>query len=376
MLRIGYDAKRLFNNFTGLGIYSRTLLGNLAKAAPENEYWLYTPKIRKHPETETFLDQLPFRVRTPRGRNAGWWRSSGIKKDLHRDGIQLFHGLSHEIPLGLHQSGIPGVVTMHDLIFKRYPDQYAFLDRLIYDWKFKYACRHADCIVAISESTKNDIVEFYSIDPQRIEVIYQSCDARFAQPRSPEEVAGIVQKYGLPQNYLLYVGSIIERKNLLRIVQALELLPPDLRLPLAVVGKGGAYEKQVRQYIADKGLAQWVHFISPVFAELPTLYRGASVFLYPSMCEGFGIPVIEALNCGTPVITSNVSSLPEAGGPGAWLVDPASVEAVAEGIRVLLTDTRERSARISVGLDYVRRFEPGAVTEQMLALYAKTLSSS
>ncbi|MFM9950895.1 MAG: glycosyltransferase family 4 protein [Saprospiraceae bacterium] len=376
MLRIGYDAKRLFNNFTGLGIYSRTLLGNLAKAAPDNEYWLYTPKIRQHPETEVFLDHLPFSVQTPGGRNATWWRSSGIKKDLLRDGIQLFHGLSHEIPLGLHRTGIPSVVTIHDLIFKRYPDQYAFLDRLIYDWKFNYACRHADRVVAISESTKNDIVEFYGIAPERIEVIYQSCDARFSQPRSPEEIASVVQKYRLPQNYLLYVGSIIERKNLLRIVQALELLPPDLRLPLAVVGKGGAYEKQVRQYIAARSLEPWVHFIAPVFAELPALYRGAAVFLYPSVCEGFGIPVIEALNCGVPVITSNVSSLPEAGGPGAWLVNPESAEAIAEGISVLLSDTQARKARILAGLDYVQRFEASVVAEQMFTSYAKTLSSS
>jgi len=376
MLRIGYDAKRLFNNFTGLGIYSRTLLGHLAKAAPENEYWLYTTKIKQHVETQVFLEHPPFKVQTPDGGNAAWWRSIGIKKNLQRDGIQLFHGLSHEIPLGLHRTGIPSVVTIHDLIFKRYPDQYAFLDRLIYDWKFNYACQHADRIIAISESTKTDIVEFYGIDPQHIEVIYQSCDARFAQPRSPEEIAGVVQKYGLPQNYLLYVGSIIERKNLQRIVQALELLPPDLRLPLAVVGKGGAYEKQVRQYIADKRLGPWVHFIAPVFAELPALYRGASVFLYPSQCEGFGIPVIEALNCGTPVITSNVSSLPEAGGPSAWLVNPESAEAIAEGIRVLLSDIQTRNARISAGLDYVKRFEASVVTGQMLALYTKILSSS
>ncbi|NUO03076.1 MAG: glycosyltransferase family 4 protein [Saprospiraceae bacterium] len=374
MLRIGYDAKRLFNNFTGLGIYSRTLLGNLANAAPENEYWLYTPKIKQHVETQRFLSGQPFHVQTPGRGNAAWWRSIGIKKDLSRDGIQLFHGLSHEIPLGLPRSGIPSVVTMHDLIFKRYPDQYAYPDRLIYDWKFRYACRHADCIVAISESTKTDIVEFYDIDPKRIEVIYQSCDARFAQPLPPENIDCVVQKYGLPQNYLLYVGSIIERKNLLRIVQALELLPSDLRLPLAVVGKGGAYEKRVRQYIAEKRLEPWVHFIAPVFAELPALYRGASVFLYPSACEGFGIPVIEALNCGVPVITSNVSSLPEAGGPGAWLVDPASTEDIVEGIRVLLTNEEERNARIAKGLNHARRFDSSVVTKEMLGLYAEILS--
>ncbi len=373
MFRIGYDAKRLFNNFTGLGIYSRTLLRNLAQTAPEHEYWLYTPKIRQHAETSPFLNNPSFQVRTPRSGFPVLWRSAGIKKDLNRDGIQLFHGLSHEIPLGLHRTRIRSVVTIHDLIFRHYPEQYALPDRLIYDWKFKYACQHADRVVAISESTKKDIVEFYGISPERIEVIYQSCDARFAQALSAEEITLVARKYGLPENYLLYVGSIIERKNLLRIVQALELLPADLSLPLVVVGKGGAYEKKVRQYLAGRALESRVHFISPVFEELPALYRGASVFLYPSMCEGFGIPVIEALNCAVPVITSNVSSLPEAGGPGAWLVNPQSAEAIAAGIQSLLTDTSDRNARIQTGLDYVQRFKDGAITPQMLALYAKLL---
>lgn len=374
-MQIGYDAKRLFNNFTGLGIYSRTLLRNLAKASPDDAFWLYTPKTKDHTETQPFLQNPAFKIRTPQRGNAAWWRTSGIKKDLQHDGIQLFHGLSHEIPLGLPRTGIRSVVTIHDLIFKHYPSQYGFFDRLVYDWKFKYACRHADRIVAISESTKQDIIAFYGIAPERIEVIYQSCDKRFLQKLPPATIAATAQNYRLPQQYLLYVGSIIERKNLLRIVQALALLPNDLKLPLVVVGKGGGYEKQVRQYIADKALEEWVHFIRPDFEHLPAIYQGASVFLYPSVCEGFGIPVIEALCSGVPVITSRLSSLPEAAGAHSWLVDPASAEEIAEGIHVFLTDAALREKAIREGLIHVEKFKDAVVTQQMLALYRSLLSS-
>ena len=156
-------------------------------------------------------------------------------------------------------------------------------------------------------------------------------------------------------------------------MQALALLPNDLKLPLVVVGKGGRYEKQVRQYLADKAMEQWVHFIRPDFEHLPAIYQGASVFLYPSVCEGFGIPVIEALCSGVPVITSNRSSLPEAAGAHSWLVDPTSAEEIAEGIRVFLTDASRREKAIHEGLIHVEKFRDAVVTQQMLALYRNML---
>ena len=179
MLRIGYDAKRLFNNFTGLGNYSRTLLANLAEYYPDNAYFLYSPKIAKNDETHFFLNSALFNVQLPKRGPGAYWRSVGIKRDLLKHKIQLFHGLSHEIPLGLEKANIRSIVTIHDLIFERFPEHYPFIDRKIYSLKFRYACRHADHIVAISENTKQDIIEFYDIPPEKISVIYQSCHERY-----------------------------------------------------------------------------------------------------------------------------------------------------------------------------------------------------
>ncbi len=374
MYRIGYDAKRLFNNFTGLGNYSRTLLRNLANFYPDNVYFLYTPRVVKNDETQFFLNSPMFSVQMPRRGSRAYWRSWGMKKALRKHKIQLYHGLSHEIPIGMQQTGIKSVVTIHDLVFKHYPQQYSFFDRQIYDFKFKYACQNADQIIAISESTRQDIIKFYNIPPEKIEVIYQSCHERFMQERSPKTIEATLKRYKLPRDYFFHVGSIIERKNLLGIVQALELLPPDLRLPLVVLGEGKAYKQHVLDYIARKGLEDRVIFLKADFDDMPALYQQAKVFLYPSFYEGFGIPVLEALFSRTPVITSNVSSLPEAGGPHAYLVDPAQPEAIAKGIRQILTDEALRAHMVEQGYAHAQQFRGEPLTEQLMDLYKKMLN--
>ena len=373
MYRIGFDAKRLFNNFTGLGNYSRTLLQNLAAYYPENAYFLYTPKIRRHPETNFFLASPAYYVYEPRGPLRALWRSWGVKNQLRRHRIQLYHGLSHEIPFGIQASDTKSVTTIHDLIFKAYPGQYRWADRQIYDLKFGYACRHSDSIVAISEATKTDIIRYYNVPPEKISVVYQTCHERFMQERPNRELEEVCQKHGLPSSYMLYVGSVIERKNLLGIVKAIALLPESLRLPLAIVGKGGSYQQQVIDYARQNGLSKLLYFIFPEPAELPALYQQATLFLYPSYAEGFGIPVIEALYSRTPVITSNCSSLPEAAGPGSWLADPADPGHIAAGIERILTDDDFRIQMIQQGAAYAQRFHPKELTTQMMDLYRRLI---
>lgn len=373
MFRIGYDAKRLFNNFTGLGNYSRTLLRNLATYYPDNEYFLYTPRVFKNPETTYFLNSPLFTVTTPKRGSGAWWRSFSVVNDLRRHKIQLFHGLSHEIPSGIRLAGIPAVVTIHDLAFKRYPGFYPFIDRQIYDIKFRHACRHADRIVAISESTKNDIVEFYGIAPEKVAVIYQSCHERFQQEKSQKTIDYVLHKYQLPRDYFLFVGSLSERKNPLVILEAVARLPPDLQLPIVIIGEGRSYKAKVLEYMRKYSMERKVFFIKPEFEDMPAIYQQADVFLYPSFYEGFGIPILEALFSETPVITSNVSSLPEAAGPDSLLASPDRPEEIAAGIRKILTDETFRRNMIEKGYQYAQRFQGDVLTAQIMELYEDVL---
>lgn len=373
MLRIGFDAKRLFNNFTGLGNYSRTLLKNLTTYYPDNAYFLYTPKVTRNEETRFFLNSALYNVQMPEKGVPAYWRTWGVKSSLKKHKIQLYHGLSHEIPRGIHKTGIKSIVTIHDLIFKRYPAHYKWIDRQIYDSKFRYACQQANQVIAISESTKKDIMAYYRIPSEKIHVIYQSCHERFLQEKDSKVIDSVLTKYNLPGQFLLYVGSIIERKNLLGIIKAMEQLPKSSLLPLVVVGKGGSYKTKVHAYIRRQGLENQVFFIQPDFDDLPALYQKANIFLYPSFHEGFGIPILEALFSRTPVITSNVSSLPEAAGPHSCLIDPHQPEQIAAGIQSILTDESKRQQMIEKGYEYAQRFQGEQLTKKMVRLYEKTV---
>lgn len=368
-MNLGFDAKRIFHNFTGLGNYGRTLLHDMQQVFPAQSYHLFTPRIGSHPRAQAFADAARFQVHTPTG-NRLLWRSWGIKRDLKAARIDLYHGLSHELPLGIHRTGIRSVVTIHDLIFLHYPGQYKWWDRQVYGAKFRYACTHADRIIAISESTKRDMVAAYRIDPEKIQVIYQACDPIFQQQLSPAERRQVLAPYDLPQTYLLYVGSLIERKGLLQIVQALQMLPPAEDLPLVVVGRGKAYQQKVEAYLRQHQLTNRVLFRQSIpFSAFPALYQQASALVYPSLYEGFGIPVIEALWSQTPVITSDRSALPEAGGPDSWYVNPEEAESIAAAISSVLGDSAERERRVAVGAAYVQRFRGDALAHEMMQMY-------
>ena len=365
-MKIGFDAKRVFNNFTGLGNYGRAVVANLAQHHPENEYHLFTPKVKETPETIPFL-KPPFHLHKGSG---ALWRTSGIKKDLQKTGIDIYHGLSHEIPIGIKKTNIKSVVTIHDLIIKVYPKQFPFFDRQIYDFKFKYACEHADVIIAISESTKQDILKYYGVSESKIKVNYLSADPIFEKELSPDQQQFVLKKYDLPSEYLLYVGSVIERKNLLSIIKAMEQLPTDLDLPLVVVGKGKDYFQKIKNYLQTNPIRNKIIFTKYIeTADLPAIYQAAQVFLFPSIYEGFGIPVIEALHSSTPVITSNISSLPEAGGPNSLLINPTSVEEISNGISTILKDNQLRQKMISEGKEYVKRFSGRALAKETIEVY-------
>lgn len=303
----------------------------------------------------------------------GAWRSKYVVDDLQRHRIDLYHGLSHEIPFGIHRSGIKSVVTMHDLIFERYPGQYNPIDVQTYRRKAKYACRYADKVVAISQQTREDLITFYDTDPGKIAVVYQSCDPAFAVTHPAEQLNAMRGQYGLPQQYLLYVGSVIERKNLLGIVKALHILKGHLDTPLVVLGDGKSYKNRVKAFIAAHGLDSQVIWLNerrrPAYADLPLLYQGAQAFLYPSTFEGFGIPILEALWSRTPVITSRGSCFAETAGDAAQYTDPLDPASIAHAIRRVMEDTALAQDMKEKGWAHAQRFTPGKCATAMMNVY-------
>lgn len=373
-MRIGYDAKRAFLNQTGLGNYSRWLIGVMTNYHPENRYGLYTPKIKDNSHAE-LLQSLPHTYTIVPGNKllSSWWRSKGIVNNLKQDGIELYHGLSHELPLGIAKSGIKSVVTVHDLIFMRFPKYFGWVNRLIYRAKLQYACKAADCIIAISQKTKNDLIELLHVPANKINVIYQGCNPAFALQQSPVQKAAVQQKYQLPELFLLTVGTIEERKNLMLLVQALICLQE--KISLVVVGKPTAYLNEVKAFIQQHQLSDQVIFLHQVsFEELPALYQLAQIFIYPSRYEGFGIPILEALNSGVPVIAAKGSCLEEAGGSDSLYVDADHAEELAAAIGQILVNEELRKRMITQGLAYARQFNDEALAHQHMQLYQNILN--
>jgi glycosyltransferase involved in cell wall biosynthesis len=376
-MRIGFDAKRLFNNFTGLGNYSRFLVGALVDHFPTNHYTLYSPKVRPHPDTNAFRVNPKLTVRTPpkwvKGSGFGsFWRSVNLGNIAFREGTEILHGLSNELPV-TKPNGLKTVVTIHDLIFIRYPELYKRIDVAIYKKKLKRACASADRIIAISEQTARDLQDYMNVSGDRIKVIYQGCNTIFKQSVDSSEKIAIREKYNLPTKYILNVGTLERRKNALLILQALTQLPSEMALVL--VGKETSYQKDLDEFIADNGLSPRVHFVNQIdFTDLPAIYQESEVFVYPSRFEGFGIPIIEAVHSGVPVIAASGSCLEEAGGGGGIYIDPDDSESLAEEIKKLLSNSSYKEEKIINARAHVEKFEPAKIAGEVFNLYREILA--
>lgn len=384
-MKIGFDAKRIVRNVTGLGSYARTLVNDLSAIAPDGcQLCLYAPdegrdELRNMVTTaenvqfvyphSSATNQHPSLINRLRGT---LWRTHGIVKQLQQDGIQLYHGLSGELPVGIKKSGIKTVVTIHDLIFLRHPEYYKWIDTKFYAWKFRKTITEADRIIAISECTKRDIMFYGGVKSEKIDLIYQSCGTRFKQPSTEEERKSVREKYHLPDRYIINVGSIEERKNVLLAVKALRYVPEDVSL--VIVGRRTPYTERVEQYAREHNMEHRVRIFHGVpFADLPALYQQAEVCVYPSRYEGFGIPIIEAIQSGLPVVACTGSCLMEAGGNANIYVDPDDVSGMAEGICQSLKGADGREERIAKSRQYIQRFEGNNVAEQVLNVYRKLL---
>jgi glycosyltransferase involved in cell wall biosynthesis len=251
---------------------------------------------------------------------------------------------------------------------------------MIYSKKFRHACTHADHVIAISEQTKKDIIEFYKIPEEKITVCLQSCSPVFAEKISDADIRKTKEKFGLPEQYFLHVCSIIERKNLLNICKAFFLLRNEINIPLVVIGNGGKYKEQVKEYIKQNGMEDRIIFLSEdpsskksryfqSAIDFPAIYQAAVAMIYPSFYEGFGAPVLEALWSRLPVITSNLSCLPEVGGPAAYYVDPNSAEEIAAGMKKIVSDKSFADTMREKGRQHALNFSPEKYVSQMMKIY-------
>lgn len=281
--------------------------------------------------------------------------------------LDVFHGLSSEIPVKKDKK-TRYVVTIHDLIFLRFPHLYHPLDVQIYKYKAKFACEKADKVIAVSQQTADDIIRFLGISEKKIEVVYQGCHQNFKKEVTKEEMEKVARKYQLPPAYMLTVGTIEKRKNIGLILDFLKN-NPDFDLPLVVVGKPTPYLNELLAYAEASGIEERVMFLHQVtFEDLPAVYAGAYVFIYPSIFEGFGIPIIEAQESGVPVITSMGTCFEEVGGRSVLYNDPHDIEHLKSNLDALqCKDFRENLIR--VGKENTRRFQPKSISEKLIDVY-------
>ncbi len=374
-MRIGFDAKRAFNNYAGLGNYSRYIISNICRFYPENECFLYTPGIA---DQDLFQEPEGTIIKQPVSKigrlTSSFWRSFQLTSWLNRDGVEIYHGLSNELPFGIHHASIKPVITIHDLIFLEHPELYKSFDRYMYRRKVEYGARVASRVIAVSEQTKQDIIRFLKIDESRIRVVYQGCHRQFYSRVSEENLQYTRQQFLLPEEYLLYVGTIEERKNLLKIVEAMD--SGNIDFPLVVVGRKTAYYNQVKNYIVKRGMKN-IHFLDQVqVSDLPAIYQGSSGFVYPSSYEGFGIPILEALNSRVPVITSAGGCLEETAGKGGLFINPNIREEMIQAIKQILEDSALRYQLVREGSVHALKFREEQTIPALYNVYLECLNDA
>jgi len=368
-MTIYIDVSSAVHAKAGIGRYAGSLARALIARQPDGYALFYNRTGGTLPPEG--LESIP--ARTVRAGYKPWrmavWMGqlAGIGFNRLVPGAELFHATEHLLP---PLRDVPTVLTVHDMIFKLFPEHQKRLNYWYLNATMPLYCRRADAIITVSESSKRDIVAHYGLEPDRVKVIYEAAAPEFvpAAPQAMDEVRG---RYGLPEQYLIHVGTIEPRKNLTRLVEALERLRKDgLVIPLVVVGgKGWLYDEFFRR-LDQSEVRDSVTFPGYVpSADLPAIYSAASMAVVPSVYEGFGLPVLEAMACGTPVVSSRASSLPEMGGEAARYFDPYDVEAMADAISAVWRDGQLQGEMREVGLAQAAMFSWERAAEETWAVY-------
>ncbi|WP_352429513.1 glycosyltransferase family 1 protein [Thermoflexus sp.] len=369
------DVSAAVHHRAGLGRYAAELVAALIPLLPGRLAVFYhdAPRADRFPP----LDRLPARSTRLRAKP---WRLSVLLADLLRRPMDavigpaaLFHATDHLLP---PLRAIPSVFTLHDLIFRLYPETHMPLNRWFLTWMMPRFLRRADRIIAVSECTRRDLLRWYRVPEERVVVIHEGVHERF-RPAPPEAVAAVRYRYHLPQTFILYVGTIEPRKNLPTLFAAYRALLarwPDLGLVIA--GKIGWRTEGTFRALRALGLEGRVRFLGYVpEADLPALYSAAALFAFPSLYEGFGLPPLEAMACGTPVVVADAAALPEIVGEAGLRVPPQAPEAWAAALEAVLSDGALQARLRDAGLRRATRFRWSEAARQTAAVYEQVLSS-
>ena len=339
-MRIAINAQLL--NFCDFGIrtYLKCLTDQLVKIDKTNEYAL-------------ILDRTQNKL----------WEHLKLPSIVNKGNFDLFFTPDHVLPL------LPvkckKVITVHDLSFVKFPKLFSFAKRIYKQLMTPVSIRRADRIIAVSENTKKDIVKLFKIDPDKVTVVYNGVSGEFKKVEDKAVLDKVRNKYGLPNHYILFVGTIEPRKNIINLIKAFKKSAADHHLVIA--GKAGWMSDALIKEIKSHDKVQWVENVET--KDLPALYSMASLFTYPSMYEGFGLPILEAMACGAPVITSNISSMPEVAGDAAVLIDPNNADELAQAIKDILKNEVLRKSLTSRGYEQAKRFSWDKCAKETIKVY-------
>lgn len=358
------DARTATPHFPGIGRY----VANLARAlipqlAPDEQLTVFFDPA--HPldlpsgdAVHSFpVDVSPFSLRQQ-------WV---IPRLLQQHKADVYHSAYYLMP---YVTGVPTLLTLYDLIPIHFPEHSTLKARLLFRWATALALRAARCTVAISEATRRDFLTCFSLRPEWITAIPLAADPAFT-PQTPEVVAALRARYGLPDKFLLYLGSNKPHKNLVRLIEAWAVVQAEMpEVTLVIAGAWLPQHPEPRQRVQVLGIDSRVCWLGPLpGGDLPALYSAADTFVFPSLYEGFGLPVIEAMACGTPVTCADTSSLPEVAGDAAVLFDPTQAEAIVDALRRLLGDAGLRADLRQRGLAQAAKFLWGRTAQETLTLY-------
>jgi glycosyltransferase involved in cell wall biosynthesis len=375
MIAIDYTAA--YEQGAGIGRLVRDLVAALAAEDPDTPYKLFVAGA-----TQTDLPDapganftwVPTRV-TPLWFARLWYRARlPWPVESFVGPVKLFHAPDFTLPPTL--PGTRTLLTVHDLSFVRAPETSTPILKRYLDRVVPWSVARADHVLADSQATKDDLIDLYGTSPEKITVLLSGVDVRYQPVTDAARIQSVREKYDIPKGpYIFSIGTVQPRKNYSRLVEAIHQLGPDFAHVNLVIGGGkGWLDAPIFQKVKELGMSEQVRFTGFVDDDdVPVLYSAAKVTAYPSLYEGFGFPIVESMACGTPVVTSNVSSMPEVAGDAALSIDPYDVTALAKALRTLLTDETLRETLVKRGYDQAARFTWKKAAVQLKSVYDEML---